>query len=445
MSRKLLEAAVRGLVTRKHPGHTLVGDEAVAWLKGDGAGYGRISAKTGDRLQFDTSGVAAVSALARSLRQGSAVYKRGSSHPNFAKAVADYVMSTYGGDSPSAIDDDSVKNLEDHLGDWWKEVAVSRRHFVPCALLVDDAKDVSVGPVTFIHATHIFGHPIGIADDAPWTDLSREHLQQALATRSSAWVAVVDVEDCLPTRSIELADLTVDIAIAAIQMLLPLQEGQHMARVSARSFPAWTGSFSVADGNMSIGATKNLPAMGIPGQSFDAIIGSGQHILHAAGHCLSRFLTDSGPLVRLSQAWCDAAYWFHQGIGEPLDTIAIAKLETAIEVLMRSENSKGSAERMKQAIEATTGLGSEDLIALNATVTVRQFVKNMVGARSQILHGTFSTLKEEVTPTRSVLDNLVQMLLLDFCILIEKFSTFPESEDNIEALLSWNKAARTLQ
>ena len=108
------------------------------------------------------------------------------------------------------------------------------------------------------------------------------------------------------------------------------------------------------------------------------------------------FVTGQMSLPKIDQAWCDAAYWFHEGLANSLDTVATVKLETAVEVLLRSESSKGSGKRMRQAIEAVTGLTPKAPIALGSSVTVEQFAKTLVGARSQVLHGTFSTLTEEL-------------------------------------------------
>ena len=45
-------------------------------------------------------------------------------------------------------------------------------------------------------------------------------------------------------------------------------------------------------------------------------------------------------------------YWLHQALAESIDTIAIAKLETALEVLLRAESSRGSEQRMLEILSA---------------------------------------------------------------------------------------------
>jgi hypothetical protein len=58
------------------------------------------------------------------------------------------------------------------------------------------------------------------------------------------------------------------------------------------------------------------------------------------------FTSGTFRLPLLEQAWCDAAYWLHEALAEQIDAIAIAKLETALEVLLRAENNSGSNQRL---------------------------------------------------------------------------------------------------
>lgn len=210
-----------------------------------------------------------------------------------------------------------------------------------------------------------------------------------------------------------------------------------MARVTARTAPAWRGNLTVTSGQICPGVQNNLPALGLSAADFDALITAVEKLLAAAGRRLSMFVTGQMSLPKIDQAWCDAAYWFHEGLAEPLDTVATVKLETAVEVLLRSESSKGSGKRMRQAIEAVTGLTPKAPIALGSSVTVEQFAKTLVGARSQVLHGTFSTLTEELAPERSSLTGFAHMLLATFALQIDAYAASSPPSDDIEALLRW--------
>jgi hypothetical protein len=81
-----------------------------------------------------------------------------------------------------------------------------------------------------------------------------------------------------------------------------------------------------------------------------------------------------------------------------LDTVAVAKLETAIEVLFRAESMSGSKRRLLESFDAIFGLGSKDFLDAAKTVTVEEFVQAITTARSRILHGTWPTLHSDLPP-----------------------------------------------
>ncbi len=437
----LLQQAVDGIATHKHPGRMLVDDEATRWLAGSGLVYAKVLAGSGDMIGFGPEGASAVGALTRALRSSSAVYRRGISHSVFAKAIADQVISLFGASSPT-VDDAAVRTFEANIGAWWNGVTGPRRHLIPCTVVPGAAADVVVGPVTFVHASRIVGHPLGLEQDHFLTDLALQNIGRALAERAAAWIAIVEIAGCHPSRSSEIADLSVDVALTALQLIVPLTHSRDMARLTARTAPPWRGNLTITDTEISPGVENNQPGLGLLAADFGTMVSSGQPVLDAAGRRLAGFVTGKGALDCINQAWCDAAYWFHEGLAEPLDTVAVAKLETAVEVLLRAESSKGSGKRMRQAIEAVTGLAAKDPIAPGSLVTVAEFAKGLVGARSQVLHGTFSTLTAELAPERSSITELAYMLLMTFALQIDAFASSVAAADDVDALLGWIHAQR---
>ena len=65
-------------------------------------------------------------------------------------------------------------------------------------------------------------------------------------------------------------------------------------------------------------------------------------------------------------------------------------------MLLGAESTKLSKKRMCQAIRAFYGRKETDPLATDASIDVKQFVEGIVGARSGILHGTLSTLMENI-------------------------------------------------
>jgi hypothetical protein len=92
---------------------------------------------------------------------------------------------------------------------------------------------------------------------------------------------------------------------------------------------------------------------------------------------------------------------------------------------------------MEQAIRALTGLNPDDLVSNHSVLTVGQFAKALVGARSQVLHGTISTLMGELASERLDLTVLVHSLLVQFAIYLEGYAQDTVPSDDIEAFLGW--------
>jgi Resolvase, N terminal domain len=88
-------------------------------------------------------------------------------------------------------------------------------------------------------------------------------------------------------------------------------------------------------------------------------------------------------------------------VSPTLDSIAVAKLETVIEVLLGAESSRKSEKRLCEALHAFHGVSENDPIATDPSVTIKQYVKGIVGPRSRFLHGTWSTLGENAEATRA--------------------------------------------
>jgi hypothetical protein len=100
---------------------------------------------------------------------------------------------------------------------------------------------------------------------------------------------------------------------------------------------------------------------------------------------VAAFIKDDGLLPDLEQSWFDAAYWFHEGLAEPVETIAVAKLETALEVLLSSASTKGSTSRLTDVFSSFYGRHKDQPIADGSAVMVKDFVNEIVSSRSRVL------------------------------------------------------------
>ena len=84
----------------------------------------------------------------------------------------------------------------------------------------------------------------------------------------AAWIATLDVAGCEKQRSREIAGLVTDVALVALQLVIPWDWSQRMARVTGRTLPGYYESVSIANGRVSMGAGAQLPGHGLSGAAF---------------------------------------------------------------------------------------------------------------------------------------------------------------------------------
>jgi hypothetical protein len=92
-----------------------------------------------------------------------------------------------------------------------------------------------------------------------------------------------------------------------------------------------------------------------------------------------------------------------------------------------------------------TGLDRKDLIPGSTTLTVEKFAKEMVGARSRVLHGTLSTLLGDVAAEHASLMGLARDFLLLFALELDAFAASPDAIDSRDRFLRWIDAQRALR
>jgi hypothetical protein len=139
----------------------------------------------------------------------------------------------------------------------------------------------------------------------------------------------------------------------------------------------------------------------------------------------------------LERAWCDAAYWLREALAEPIDSIAVAKLETALEVLLGAESTSGSKRRMLQILDSFYGLKPEDPLYDGTATTAEQFAYSVARDRSRILHGTWSTLNARLAVNRDALENFVVPVIRRVALELEDYTRIPAADDNIDSFLAW--------
>jgi hypothetical protein len=352
------------------------------------------------------------------------------------------VLASYVGSDVDSMNPDNVVTLRTHLERWFNQRTASRVVFIPCAISPWKAKRISVGPVLFIYMDEVAQSEFYPSSDST-VDINRDAFDHMLASMKASrahWLACVSVEHCDQQRSQEIGALAADLAIAGLQLALPLfwdtrrmsrrdvRRGEAQAQTISRSGSSYSVSYSNLDAGLPIG----------PGTMEEALQNAAP-VIDAVGKCVASFATGQFRFPNLEQAWCDAAYWLHEALAETSDAIAFAKLETALEVLVRAESTSGSGSRIELILAAFYGLSANDMLTSDSTTTAKQFARGIVQDRSRILHGTWSTLNPRLGIGRSGMEQFVIEVVRRAAVELEAYANTAAPMDEIEPFLKWVK------
>jgi hypothetical protein len=347
---------------------------------------------------------------------------------------------------PLSIGNRDAEALFAHLTQWFADRAIPRRIFVPCVISRTPAPRFEIGPVAFEFVDNLATSDLYLysqgGGDAESARREFVEIERWMRQEDSDWLARVNVDGCERKRAEEMAELAVDLVIVGLQLAAPFLDTRTMARLDARRGISQKRTLSEANGRFSGGWSRKEPGMTIGQGTLSDILLKATPIFTAVGNVVCSFATGSFRLPVLEQAWCDAAYWFHQALAESIDTIAITKLETALEVLVRSESSKGSERRMCEILTVFFGLEPDDPVAHGSTLSARQFARNVVRDRSRILHGTWSTLNVRGID-RAGMEGFVGTVLRTAVIELEAYTQLAQRVDDIDQFFRWVERRRT--
>jgi hypothetical protein len=325
---------------------------------------------------------------------------------NFSFHSAPAVLAT---SSPVAEQPPVEPGLIEHIETWFTALASPCTVFVPCVITRWRAPRFSIGDVDFVFIDDVGQnefYPLADPDDVGSREGINKLLQFMRDTRGY-WVACAPIDGCEPYRAQEIGSLAVDLAIVALQLAFPNGSTRSMSRLDSRRGAAdkvtVTKSRAFLQRRLDQHGCRHRNRRRHPPDIFSRY----HDLISAVGNRVRSFASGRFRLQALEQAWCDAAYWLDQALAEPMDSIAIAKLETPLEVLLRSESSSGSQSRILTAVDLFFGLKPEDPILADSPVGAKQFAAAAVGDRSRILHGTSSTLNSRLARNSLGLEGFV--------------------------------------
>ena len=344
------------------------------------------------------------------------------------------------GSDPALLRSDDVTDLLAQLGRWFKQETEPREVFVPCAVSPWPAPQFVIGSARFIYMDDV---PRAEFYPAPVDSIGRQDFDKMLERMRSErahWLVQISVEGCDRERGEEIGALAADLAIVTLQLALPTAwNTRNMSKLDGRRGGANSQTLSRTATTDCSGHSTHDAGLSIGQGMMQEILRTCSPLVDAVGHCITAFATGRFTFASLEQAWCDAAYWYHEALNEPINSISVVKLETSLEVLLRSSSTKGSQSRIQSVLDAFFGLGPEDPVVPGSSTTAGAFAKSIVGDRSQILHGTMSTLQPHIGIDRDGLEEFVASVLRRAVIELAGYGTASAPQDQIEAFLEWVK------
>ena len=432
----LLRRVVEQLAERPPPSDPLTQESLRA------EGFARASRRQQGLVGILRPGYEHFTTLCEKLFCRSPKIERGSVFKAYQDEFFELLVSSYLGRDPRTITLEDVIVVEDHLSAWFAGRADTRIVFVPCVISPWTSPRFSIGSINFIFIDDVAKSEYNAMANVSW-DPDLDKLAAEMRKERAYWLAVIEVQGCDRDRSQEVAELGVDIGIVAFQLAQPYMGTKNMSRLAARRGPGTKLTLSVADGGeTNVGNSRLEAGLSIGRGDLEQIVRESAPLMTSIGNRVRAFTGGSFRLPKLERAWCDAAYWLHEGLAEPMDSIAVTKLETAIEVLLRAVNSSGSQSRIISAMDTFYNLKPEDPITPDSSVTTKAFAKRFVDDRSRVLHGTASTLNVRMADSRDSLENLVTTLVRATVQELDLYLESSSPADNTDAFLDWIKARR---
>lgn len=399
---------------------------------------------------FTHAGMLALWQLAADLRSRSGLGARSVSRQSLVKALAQLAIASWRARPNGPLTERELAEFDEKISAWFASLDLVRTHYIPCTVNAWPTKAFAIGPVRFYPFNEFPVEDLGLKREEVWpgggamSSLAEIHIGDLLRIaqmRNAGTIAEVAVPGREKTQSELTADIAVDVALAIVQLLTPPTMFKRASRATSRAAPVWWARLSAADGIVSPSSQNDEPGRTFSPGALEIILAQFAPAVESMGRRLQSYIDGSGALPALDETWCNAAYWYHEAVAEPLDTVAIAKFETTIEVLFCSENSSGSKKRLLQGLEAFFEKKKDDDVG---GLTADQLATSIVTSRSRVLHGTWPTLHTELPDGKggvavgiTTAEQLARLLLIAFSEAVDSYGAASAGNDTVEALLDW--------
>lgn len=318
--------------------------------------------------------------------------------------IATWILKKYATTPENTITANTPKELISDLIEDLERITHSKTHFIPCNILEGISDDFHIGPVTFVHKTSKT-----LKNNKNIKSESFKKFLKHLKKNNTHWVAIVPTQPTEAAHSITLANTAVDLAISSLQLCIHHLNCQHMGRTMRGLRPTTSNQLFTTGEEETPSYFDGHPFYSYRLYSHDLVetLESNREILEPAGYLIKKFL--EGSEDRVVQGCIDSLYWYHEAICENIDTIAIAKHEISAEILYPEGNPRGSQRRITEAIFSQLNLNQAQKDEYASELN--NHIKKIITARSKILHGTASTLANDLELSRETAAQLSRFLL----------------------------------
>jgi hypothetical protein len=364
--------------------------------------------------------------------------KRKISYDELALFLSSHITSTYYIKKDVILQAEDIANVEQAIISWLEQTCSARQVYVPCLINTSPARSFAIGPVIFDHLDNFTKPAAATPEFDPFPEIYNR-----MRDEDCLWMATISLPPCSDAYGYKLADLCVDIALTGFQLVIPLHYSKSVCRMHSKRMSNATIHTTVANGALGQNHSTAHAGFWLGSGSIEEFITHNPKLLGSVGERLEVYTTNATAVPELEMAWCDAAYWFHEGVAEPVDSIATCKLETALEVLLRGTNGSNAREVFKLATRFAFEIDDDEEIFKSPAVIAKDFIDQIWNVRSRILHGTLSTLDTEAAGIRAQLEKFVGIMLQVYTLELSNYIRQPKRHDDIKSFFAWSEVHRT--
>jgi len=315
-------------------------------------------------------------------------------------------------------------------------------HYVPCQLFMSPGPSIQIGPVLLTSTSEWLEQHKSELSNPVWIDVERSHVE------AFGWVAEVPVSASEPRRSLDHARLALDALFGVFGILFNVDSSQMpWCNDQAARLNTYISLTRRTDGPnpwaLMVGVNTNHPIL-MHGAAASAFLQSRREILDAVGRCLFTFVGNEAPksrIPKLHRRWVESMYWYGEGLHAGLPGVAVAKFETALEVLTHARSTRATHGFLIYVGSAWLRVSLDHVIIDDPRLTYSDFVQRFSKTRSEILHGNRHTFFGTIDSEQQLAGFIVGQILLICAVRLSQYEATANPEDTFQGFRRWDNGS----